>query len=477
MSTPTSGHHDPYHRFWEQFHAVQQVHAALDPATTLLVEPAEATPGSGIAPRYVYEARAVLIRDADMPAVRLHTASPDVDSGTPGVRKLLLDPGLHVPTEVARLNRVSREAGQDHGRPAGPMATPSHLVSIAPVNLCPAGEPRPVPPATPLWPYPHQGPTQPGAGQPAAGSHPVPGTGVSVLVIDTGFQPDAAAVHPALAGVSLIAGEPPRVATDPGTGVIKEYAGHGTFVTGVLRSVAPGTQVTVSSALQNAGAILEHDLGGAILTALDAVAVNGRWPDIISLSAGATSQDNQELITLDPLFQRLATEQTHTVLIAGAGNDGTSEHLFWPAASATTRPGVISVGALRRDGRGRACFSNHGDWVTVYAYGEQIINYFLTGFYADQHDSTPACRYYSPPLYPDCGCVQPPTSYGDVVYFDGLASWSGTSFATPLVAGLVAAQMTATGQTNARTAARDLLSGSATTISDAGDQEKLLALR
>ena len=308
MSTPTSGPRDPYQRFWQQFTEVQRVHAAIDPATTLLVEPPEATPGSASPRGTFYEARAVLIREADMPAVRRHTAAPDADSGTPGVRKLLLDPGVHVPTEVDRLNRASRDGAFDHGRPVGLMATPSHLVSIAPVNLCPAGEPRPVPPATPPWPYPRHGPTQPGAAQPGAGSRAAAGTAVSILVIDTGFQPDVAAIHPALAGVRLIDSEPPRVATDPGTGVIKEYAGHGTFVTGVL-SVAPGAQVTVSSALQNAGAILEGDLGGKILTALDAVAVNGRWPDIISLSAVLTSQDNQEPITLAPLFERLATDQ------------------------------------------------------------------------------------------------------------------------------------------------------------------------
>ncbi len=457
MSSPTDSSREPFQRFWEQLAEVRRQH----PGQSFLVEPAEATPGSGIAPRYVYEAQAVLVHEADMPRIRPHTAAPDGPSGAPGVRKLLLDDDVRVPAEVDRLNWLSRSDQESPGR----LASPNHLVSIAPVNLCPAGEPRPVPPVTPLWPLP--GPQ----------TDVTAGAGVSVLVIDTGFQPDFAAGQPALADVTLLPGEPSRVLVGP-TGLIKEYAGHGTFVTGVLRSAAPGTTVTVSSALEFAGAIMEDDLGGQILAILAAAQeADGRWPHIISISGGATTHDNRELAGLAPLLDELATNHTDTVLIAAAGNDGSSEHLFWPAACARDHPGVISVGALRRDGLGRACFSNYGDWVTVFASGEKVINLFPPGLYAYQHESTAVCRYYSPALYPGCGCVTS-THYGDVVAFDGVASWNGTSFATPLVAGRVAAHMTRIGETSdARAAARDLLDRCAMTIPDQADQIELLALR
>ncbi len=458
MSAVTDGARDPYARFWEQLAEVRR----RNPLTEFLVAPDEATPGSGISPSYVYEANTMLTRGADMHRILPHTRARVDVSRVPGLRKLTFETGTHIPTEVARLNEAAQR-----GEPAGrrrSMVTPNHLVSIAPVNLCPAGEPYPVAPVTPLWPDPRPAMT---------------GDGISVFVIDTGFQEDFASAHPLLADVSVLADEEPRMPLDP-DGVIKEYAGHGTFITGVLRSVAPGVKVTVSSALQNAGTLLEEDLGGLILSRLeDEAGGPGKpWPQIISLSAGATSLDNQELMGLAPLLERLATDQRGTVLIAAAGNDGTSQNLFWPAASAPGNPGVISVGALRRDGRGRACFSNHGDWVTIFAYGEGVINLFRPGPYGYQHDSYTACRYYHPPLYPSCGCVTPATHKGDLVNFDGRAQWSGTSFATPLVAGMIAAHMTRIGEmTDARRAAADLLDHYATNIRDEADQEVLRVLR
>jgi len=457
MSAVTDGARDPYARFWEQLAEVRR----RNPLTNFLVAPDEATPGSGIPPSYVYEANTMLAREADMHLILPHARARVDDSRVPGLRKLTVENGTHVPTEVGRLN-----AAAQRDEPAGlrrSMVTPNHLVSIAPVNLCPAGEPRAVPPVTPLWPDPQ--PTR-------------TGEGISVFVIDTGFQEDFARGHPMLAGVRVLPDEEPRVPLDP-DGLIKEYAGHGTFIAGVLRSAAAGVEVTVSSALQNAGTLLEEDLGGLILSRLeDEAGGPGKpWPHIISLSAGATSLDNQELMGLAPLLDRLATDQRGTVLIAAAGNDGTNQNLFWPAASAPGHPGVISVGALRRDGRGRACFSNHGDWVTVFAYGEDVINLFRPGQYAYQHDSYTACRYYHPPLYPYCGCVTP-IHKGNVVTFDGRAQWSGTSFATPFLAGMVAAHMTRIGEmSDARRAAWDLIDCYATTIRDEADQEVLRVLR
>ena len=166
-----------------------------------------------------------------------------------------------------------------------------------------------------------------------------------------------------------------------------------------------------------------------------------------------------------------------------AGNDGERCQPFWPAAYAPRYQqsrAVIAVGALRQDGLGRACFTNYGDWVSVYAPGERLVNAFTTGEYVNTHDNTQDCRYYpggkpEDPLYPRCTCVTA-GGQGEHVKFTGLASWSGTSFATPIMAGHIARRMTEGNGHTSREAAQYLLNERVEIIRDKADKVLLPVL-
>ncbi|WP_440103268.1 S8/S53 family peptidase [Streptosporangium sp. H16] len=331
------------------------------------------------------------------------------------------------------------------------MVSRNHIVSIA-VNCCPGDEPVPVPRSQPPNP----------AVAESSGRGDVP---VSVLVVDTGLVENYRS-HPWMHRVEGVGKE---VELDK-EGILKQYVGHGTFIAGLVSAVAPGTDVTVHGTLVNAGAISEKVLGDKLLGGM---LPEGRWPDIINLSAGTPSTCSETLLGLERFMDALM-DHPETLLVAAAGNNGNTVR-FWPAAYAD-HPGyagaVVSVGALRKDGADRACFSNHGPWVTAYAPGERLVSAFTAvdptpAVYDYQHSTFPQCRYGH--RY-DCTCQFPPhrgelsentkaspSALPERVVFDGLAEWSGTSFSTPLVVGMIADYMMRHEGTGSREAAGKLL--------------------
>ena len=140
-----------------------------------------------------------------------------------------------------------------------------------------------------------------------------------------------------------------------------------------------------------------------------------RHPDIISMSAGTTlgpGEPPESVLSLS-VFQQEYLANSNTILVCAAGNDGGAGP-FLPASAGWP----IAVGALNAD-KSLAGYSNRGPWVDVYARGTDVINAYPNGPY----------RYHEPPM----------KGKPDAHFTNGLASWSGTSFSTPLVSGLIAA--------------------------------------
>jgi subtilisin family serine protease len=173
-----------------------------------------------------------------------------------------------------------------------------------------------------------------------------------------------------------------------GDGRLDAQAGHGTFIAGLLLRRAPGVRLHVQRILDSRGIGDEAGLVNALAR------LRERPPQVLNLSLGGHSFDDRP----SPLLARAIAALPGTVTVAAAGNTA-SARPFWPAAL----PDVIGVGSLDTTESARSAFSAHGPWVNACARGEWLVSSFL-----------------------------------DVEGFAGFASWSGTSFATALVAGAIA---------------------------------------
>nr|WP_062342358.1 S8/S53 family peptidase [Herbidospora sakaeratensis] len=458
-------------RFQEQFDLIQQ---SYDEHRVRLVA------GPSGTPEYLHRKGVVLIRTSDSRAAS----------------RLLARAGLN-PVERSddESTRLTTFSFADPSRPADPAerwhdpvvsdaidlllaqnipAERDYLLTIADVNCCPADEPVPV----------YDGTHNPGipVTRPNYGTAPV-----RVLVIDTGLVPGYD-THPTLA--SAVKKPTGKLGSDERSpmdtqNVLRQYVGHGTFIAGLIAAVAHNVEITVRNCFSNAGASGQHALGADLNGILDEFRQlpKEEWPDIISLSSGtpvacdeltrlrsgrrSNTLPAQPLLALEEFMNRLAAlkdledvkERKEILLVAAAGNNG-SDQRFYPAAWADSpKYGdfVVSVGALRADGRDAACFSNHGGWVSVFAPGEHLISTFtqkgVQTAYDYQHSTFGECRYHQSYV---CTCLSPP-HIGELsqnrpfetwdlatdrrlkrVHFDGLAEWSGTSFSTPLVAAMIA---------------------------------------
>jgi subtilisin family serine protease len=291
-----------------------------------------------------------------------------------------------------------------------------------------------------------------------AGRRPV------VVVVDTGCGPHAwlrakgadpdpgpwvsarwpSPTPPKVVGVDE-AGTDPEIFPDqtgPRDGHLDSSSGHGTFVAGLVRQAGPDANIIAARVADSDGTVLEIELMEALeelIVLLDSGALE---IDVVNLSLGYYHETPQDGLFSTGLYDILVDLRSRgIVVVVSAGNDATDRPTFPAALWAGSDPSLglgpepaglaphLSVGALNPSGRSVALYSNIGPWVRLYAPGTSVLSTlppFQGGLAAPAREDL-----YGLPRK----MIDPDDFRG------GFAIWSGTSFAAPYVAGLIAQSM------------------------------------
>lgn len=224
----------------------------------------------------------------------------------------------------------------------------------------------------------------------------------------------------------------------PLLGLLDSHAGHGTFVSGLVHQLCPAAKVLSLRVLHSDG----YSTEGALLLALNWLAERvesgdpAQLVDVVSLSLGfyPETTDPVQVGQVLTVINRLTSRGV--LVVAAAGNDATTRP-FLPAAfgrgtgSATGDPLLSAIGARNAAGLTTAAFSNWGEWVSRWAPGNALVSTVPADW---EGAAGPGLAHPDPlGLGPWMRTAPDPDDLRS-----GFAVWAGTSFATPVVAGLLA---------------------------------------
>lgn len=210
---------------------------------------------------------------------------------------------------------------------------------------------------------------------------------VKIAIIDSGVDVG----HEDLIG-KVAAGDTWNVVTSARG--VRDDIGHGTFVAGVAAAVSDNAKgVTGAGFDTSLIAVKVADAYGEVTS--DAVAAGIVWAadrdaDIINISLVGASPDPGEAAAI-------AYAQGLGVLVVAAAGNGGSDRKNYPAAY----EGVMAVGATTGQGTvpKRAWFSQRGSWVTVGAPGEHIYStapVVESEFFRPSYDTAAGTSFSSP---------------------------------------------------------------------------------
>jgi hypothetical protein len=210
------------------------------------------------------------------------------------------------------------------------------------------------------------------------------------------------------------------------------HAGHGTFIAGMVRQIAPDARVLAVPVMHGNGVVEEEHLLHALhwIAARVATAVEDDRPelyvDVVNLSFGRYELEGRDPADSDPLRAVLDDLARRGVRVVASAGNRPVETKVLPAAL----DGLVSVGARDPDGT-LAAYTSTGGWVTLTAPGTSVVS---------------ALPEFGPTEWPhpdDLDASGLPTGSDPNFQRSRVGHWSGTSFAAAWVSASIAAKLIA----------------------------------
>ena len=217
---------------------------------------------------------------------------------------------------------------------------------------------------------------------------------------------------------------------DPLTGLLATHAGHGTFITGLLAQACPNAHISALRIMAADGVVAEDELTQSLMALGVRLFQDPGSIDALVLSLGYYAESDDAAYTAGVKDLLIDLASRGVVTFVAAGNDCTDRRSY-PAAfadqSAFNADGslpLMAVAALNPD-ESVALFSNDATWVNGEAPGANVVSTAplrASGAWA-------ADTMLVGPNGELRGTIDPDDFRG------GFATWSGTSFAAPVLAG------------------------------------------
>ncbi len=221
------------------------------------------------------------------------------------------------------------------------------------------------------------------------------------------------------------------------TGLLATHAGHGTFISGLLRQTCPDADISSLRIMDGDGVVAEDELTEALTALAVRLDQDKGSIDALVLSLGYYAETDADVTyTAGVKHLLLDLAARGVITFAAAGNDCTEQRSY-PAAFADAPEfntvgslPLVAVAALNPD-RSVALFSNDADWVNGESAGANVVSTApVRASGAWSADTT-----FRGPNGERRGTIDPDH------FSSGFATWSGTSFAAPVLAGRYLARL------------------------------------